>query len=112
MPRVMLVDDDHDTVYSFQVVLELNGYNVDGFTDPYLALRNFSEGLYDLIVVGVKMPNLSGFDLFSLLKRKDHNANISFVTAGEIKFYDRDSQSDRRLPTCVSLICPFLSFYS
>jgi DNA-binding response OmpR family regulator len=54
MPRVMLVDDDHDTVYSFQVVLELNGYDVDGFTDPYSALRNFSEGLYDLIVVGVK----------------------------------------------------------
>jgi len=71
MPRVMLADDDHDTVYSFQVVLELNGYDVDGFTDPYLALR-------------------SGFDLFSLLKRKDHNANIYFVIAGEIKSYDRD----------------------
>lgn len=90
----MLVDDEHDVVFAFKFVLELNSYEVDGFTDPGLALENFSVGLYDLIIIDVKMPTMSGFELYKLLKKLDNNANICFVTAGEISDEDYHNLPD------------------
>lgn len=86
MSRIMLDDDDHDAVFTFKFVLESYHYEVDGFTDPNLALKKFVRGLYDLILIDIRMPSMSGFELYKLLKRKDYAANICFVTAGEIYY--------------------------
>jgi DNA-binding response OmpR family regulator len=86
MPRIMLVDDDYDALFTFKYVLESYNYEVDGFTDPILALKTFSGGLYDLIVIDIRMPTISGFELYKLLKRMDAEANICFITAGEIQY--------------------------
>jgi DNA-binding response OmpR family regulator len=88
MSKIMVVDDEHDVVFSFKFVLELNGYEVSGFTDPFLALKNFSVGLYDLIVIDIKMPMIDGFELCKLLKIRDNNDNICFVTAAKINHED------------------------
>jgi FixJ family two-component response regulator len=38
---IMLVDDDYDVVYSLKTVLEETGlFQVDGYTDPKLALSS------------------------------------------------------------------------
>jgi len=66
MSRIMLVDDDCDAVFTFKFVLESYDYKVDGFTDPILALKRFSRGLYDLIVVDIRMPTMNGFELYRL----------------------------------------------
>jgi DNA-binding response OmpR family regulator len=52
-----------DAIFTFKYVLESYNYEVDGFTDPILALKTFSGGLYDLIVIDIRMPTISGFEL-------------------------------------------------
>jgi DNA-binding response OmpR family regulator len=44
------------------MVLEENRFKVDSFTDPVLALENFRKeaGMYDLLMVDIKMPNMNG----------------------------------------------------
>jgi FixJ family two-component response regulator len=54
--------------------LESYDYEVDGFADPILALR---------------MPTMNGFELYKLLKRRDYEANICFVTTGDVQWQDR-----------------------
>lgn len=76
MPRIMLVDDDYDAVFTFKYVLESYNYEVDGFTDPNLAFKTFRAGLYDLIVIDIRMPTISGFELYKLLKRMDTEASF------------------------------------
>jgi DNA-binding response OmpR family regulator len=88
IPKIMVVDDEPDIVFAFKSALELNGYEVSGFTDPFLALKNFTVGLYDLIVIDIKMPTINGFELYKLLKIRDNNANICFVTAAKINHED------------------------
>ena len=44
--RALLVDDEPDVVYLVKRGLERNGFQVDGFTDPILALENFKGGVY------------------------------------------------------------------
>jgi DNA-binding response OmpR family regulator len=48
--RILLVDDEPDIAYLVKVGLESKGFEVDGYTDPILALQNFKSRLYHLLV--------------------------------------------------------------
>jgi two-component system response regulator ChvI len=52
----LLVDDEHDIALAFKISLQDNGFAVDTFNDPQEALSNFKAGLYDLLLIDVKMP--------------------------------------------------------
>ena len=51
-----LVDDEPHIILVMKLVLEENGFKVDSFTDVSEALENFRTGIYDLVIVDVKMP--------------------------------------------------------
>ncbi|MFZ0895772.1 MAG: hypothetical protein WAZ77_14845 [Candidatus Nitrosopolaris sp.] len=38
--------------------------------DPQLALSEFKEGAYDLVILDYKMPNLNGFELYKERKMR------------------------------------------
>ena len=44
-----------------RMVLEQNGFQVDSYTDPVSASQNFRNGLYDLVILDIKMPELMDF---------------------------------------------------
>jgi DNA-binding response OmpR family regulator len=52
--RILIVDDENDINLLFKVVLEDNGYEVDTFNDPLVALQNFTSGSYDLLLLDVE----------------------------------------------------------
>ncbi len=66
---------------------------VDSYTDPTLALSNFKPGLYDLLLLDIKMPEISGLDLHQRMKEIDSNAKICFLTASEL-FYEEYRRLD------------------
>ncbi|MGC2570559.1 MAG: response regulator [Candidatus Nitrosopolaris sp.] len=59
-----MVDDEYDISLTIKVVLEENGFKVDSFTDASQALENFMTGVYDLVILDVKMPEMDGFSLY------------------------------------------------
>ena len=77
----MVVDDEYDITFTLQAGLEDGGFGVDAFTDPELALSNFKSGLYDLVLIDIKMPKINGFVLYELLKTVDPGVKVSFLTA-------------------------------
>jgi two-component system response regulator ChvI len=88
-----LVDDEPDIIYSIKKVLEINGFVVDSYTDPTLALSNFKPGLYDLLLLDIKMPKMSGLYLYQKMKEIDSNVKICFLTASEL-FYEEYRKLD------------------
>ena len=52
-----------------------------------MALSNFKPGLYDLVLLDIKMPEINGFDLYQKIKEIDSNGKICFLTASEL-FYE------------------------
>ena len=85
---VLIVDDESDVNLTLKMVLEENGFKVDSFTDPLLALENIKREseMYDLIILDVRMPDMSGFELYKEIKKIDDKVKICFLTAGEMDY--------------------------
>ena len=84
--RILLVDDEPDVIFTFKVGLEANGFVVDAFEDPVLALSNFKPGFYGLLLLDVKMPQINGFDLYEKIKKIDSEVKACFITAHEVYY--------------------------
>lgn len=80
--RILIVDDEHDLCEIFQFNLTAAGYEADV---AYSAEEAISKGIdgYDLLLLDVMMPGLSGFELAQRLKADEHTAHIPiiFITA-------------------------------
>ena len=58
MKTVLIVDDEPDVKLALKIALEENGFKVDAFDDPIIALDNFRKGTDDLLIL-VKMHDLN-----------------------------------------------------
>ena len=85
MKKILIVDDEPDVNLSLKIVLENNGFKVDTFDDSLLALQNFREQscLYDLIILYIKMPKMSGYELYKEIRKIDDKIKVCFFTASE-----------------------------
>jgi DNA-binding response OmpR family regulator len=86
--RILIVDDESDVNLTLKMVLEENGFKVDSFTDPLLALENFKgdSETYDMLILDVRMPYMNGFELYKEIKKIDDKVKVCFLTAGEIDY--------------------------
>jgi DNA-binding response OmpR family regulator len=83
--KILVVDDEPDNASIFTMGLEDDGFNVDTFTDPLLALSAFKEDRrrrkYDLLILDIKMPDMNGFELYEQIKKIDDKVKVCFLTA-------------------------------
>jgi DNA-binding NtrC family response regulator len=87
--RILIVDDEPDICSLFKMILEQNNeLTVHSFTDPLLALRNFKDNSYDLLLVDIKMPEMDGLDFYREIKKIDNKVKLCFITASE-KYYEQ-----------------------
>jgi DNA-binding response OmpR family regulator len=70
------------------MVLEDNGFKVDSFTDPLLALENCKgkAGKYEMLILDIKMRDMDGFELYRQIKKIDDTVKVCFLTAGEMDY--------------------------
>jgi DNA-binding response OmpR family regulator len=84
--RVLIVDDEPDISLILKMVLEDSGFEVHSFEDPISALNSFKVGLYDLLILDIKMPEMDGFELYHEIRKKDNEVKICFLTASEMYY--------------------------
>jgi DNA-binding response OmpR family regulator len=84
--KILIVDDDPDIILSFKNGLESNGFEVDSYNDPILALKNFKANIYDLLLIDVRMPNITGFEFYQEINKIDNKAKVCFITAFEVYY--------------------------
>ena len=87
--RILFVDDDLDILFTIKRSLENHGFIVDTFSNPFEALSSFKPELYDLVLIDIKMPEMSGFEFHQELQKKTtygDEIKICFITAFEIYF--------------------------
>jgi two-component system, OmpR family, response regulator ChvI len=87
--RILIVDDEPDVIVTIRAMLEKYDFAVDSYTVPSAALENFAPNCYDLLILDVKMPRLSGFELYTKMKSSDNGIRVIFLTAlKELSHYE------------------------
>jgi two-component system, OmpR family, response regulator ChvI len=81
--KILLVDDDADVVSTFQMILEMNGFEIEAYTSPTSALSNFKPNEFGLLILDIRMPVMNGFELFKRIKDIESNVEACFITAYE-----------------------------
>lgn len=85
--RILIVDDDRDILTTYKKGLEQSGlFKVDTFDDPEEALSNFKSGLYDCLIIDIRLPKMDGFELYDRMKAIDDKVKICFITAYEVNY--------------------------
>src|SRR5918994_1076345 len=87
--NIMVVDDEPDTLFTYESFLSDEGYNVKSFTDSLEALKHFVQlpdpsSHYKLAVLDIRMPRLNGLQLFYQMKKLSPKIKIMFCSALEI----------------------------
>ena len=81
--KILIVDDESDITSAFDMILEMNGFEVDTYNDPLLALSNFRPNSYGLALLDIRMPKMNGFELYRKIKDIDKKIEICLITAFE-----------------------------
>ena len=84
MKRILIVDDEPDVCLVLKNVLEEYGFHADSYHNPILALENFKAGLYEILLLDIKMPEMDGIHLYEEMKKIDNKIKVCFLTASEM----------------------------
>jgi two-component system response regulator ChvI len=79
--KVLLVADEIDITISLKLLLEENGFEVDAYNNPSLVIANYRPGIYHVLLLDIKMPQIDGFELYKRIHKMDNNVNVFFLTA-------------------------------
>ena len=76
---ILLVEDDEDLGELVKYNLERHGFTVDWVLDGKEALKKLKERVYDLVVLDLMLPGMSGLDLCRELRSSTANADTPVV---------------------------------
>ena len=77
--RILVVDDDSGIRTFLEIALKEAGYITDVAASAEEALQRYRQMDYDLIIVDVMLPRMSGIDLVQTLKRDGRNTGPEIV---------------------------------
>ncbi len=84
--RVLIVEDEPAYVDALTVALEVEGIETDAVGDGREAIRVFRDGEYDVVLLDLMLPSVSGLDVLGAIRR-DSGIPVIVVSA-------KDGESD------------------
>lgn len=79
--RILIVDDEGSLLLTLVANLELEGFEVVGAQDPESALRLVGEQHFDLVLTDIRMPGMSGLELFRAIRGTHPDMPVILMTA-------------------------------
>ncbi|HEY9116070.1 MAG TPA: response regulator transcription factor [Bacteroidales bacterium] len=85
MYHILVVEDELAMLMGIKDNLEFEGYTVDTADDGAKALQKILENKYNLIILDVMLPSMSGFDICKKARMENIDTPIIMLTAkGEV----------------------------
>lgn len=78
--KILLLEDDIALNKSICAALNYSGYDVDTFFDGNEVLNNLNF-VYDLYIMDINVPNISGLELLDLIQNQNNQAKIIMISS-------------------------------
>jgi two-component system response regulator QseB len=104
--RILLVEDDESLGESLRIGIEQYGYTVDWLKDGLTANEALKSSTFDVIVLDLGLPNLSGNELLQNFRARGEIAPVIILTAQDSigdRIHGLDSGADDYLTKPVDL---------
>jgi DNA-binding NtrC family response regulator len=80
-PSILVVDDEQIVRDSLTKWFKQDGYRVESAEDAAHALKKMTDGPWDVILLDIKMPGMTGLELQKRLRELDRSVLIIIITA-------------------------------
>ncbi len=79
--KIMIVEDEKILRVSLRDKLISDGYYVESFENPEMAIEYIRNNQYDVVISDIKMPKMNGIDFLKLIKSEFQDINVIIMTA-------------------------------
>ena len=80
MNQVLIIEDERETAYAVKEALKLDNISADVAFDGQDGLEKFRKGNYDLVLLDLKMPGISGEEVLSKIRNEDPFIDVIIYT--------------------------------
>jgi PAS domain S-box-containing protein len=87
--RILVVDDNEFSRYARSYILRQSGYSVQEAANGYDALRQVEEDPPDLILLDVRLPDISGFEVCHRIKANSKRSQVLVLQISAVYPDDR-----------------------
>lgn len=84
--RILIIEDESEIRKLVKLNLEIDGYYVDEAEDGKEGMKLLNENQYDLVVLDIMLPYISGYEICSFIKSSSAATKVIIISAnGEDK---------------------------
>lgn len=84
MAKILVVDDEVDTVELIRTILKSEGHETIPAYDGRECLNILKKEKPDLILLDIMMPGMSGWDVLEKIREKHKKMKVAFVSIVEV----------------------------
>jgi len=80
--KIAIIDDEQDILDVLEKFLSRSEkFEIDTFLNPEVALNSVKNGKYDLVLLDIMMPQMSGIEFLEQIKESSASTKIIMMTA-------------------------------
>ncbi|MFA5804421.1 MAG: sigma-54 dependent transcriptional regulator [Melioribacteraceae bacterium] len=79
--KIIIIEDEKTKRITMNDALIKDGYNVESFEDPVVAINYLKESEIDLVITDIRLPQMDGFEVLQKVKEMNQNIAVVMMTA-------------------------------
>jgi len=91
--KILIIDDKEMITRLVKYDLENNGYSAVTANSGIGGLLKMRNEFFDLLILDIEMPDLSGLDILRIMKTDDKLKNIKVIVLSGVSYYKEAAES-------------------
>jgi DNA-binding response OmpR family regulator len=79
--KILYIEDNQDTREAVEIMLKYAGFDIKTAASGKIGLQIAEKEKFDLYLLDIMLPDMSGWDIFESLKKKGIKAKFAFLSA-------------------------------